>query len=587
MSVPRVLPVGDAALDRRARRRARRRDERARARARPRARASAVRGLPSRRCPRYRSLLVALRPGGAPGRRPWARARLRLARPRGLVPPSPAGSTRCRTLYGGEARARPRPLARARGLSERELVRLHASGEYTAFMLGFTPGFAYLGLLPEPSSPRATRRRACASRRDRWRRGAADRHLPRRLARRLAAHRPDVARASSTPSARSPPSSRPGDRVRFVPGRRAARPESRPRPPHAPGSPVVEVLEPGLLTTVQDAGRSGRRRLGVSGAGPLDARPTPPPTARSATRRAPRRSSARCRAGARVPGAACASPWPGPTWARCSSAPTSARGRSRSGRASSRAPATCCASRAGAPAAAPTSRSRAGSTFPSSSARARPTCSRASAASRAARCAAGDRLGVPRGGRARPGTPVESAAGRTRRPRPSASCSARRRTHFDAGDDRALPRREPLARERHLRPGRLPPRGRAAAPRRGPSEILSDGMVPGSIQVPPDGQPIVMTADGPDDRRLPEDRDRPHRRPAAPRPARAGRRHRPLRGRARRGPVGNPGGPGGRSPPAQRRRQQAWTSLPSSEPSLLESSRQPAPAVPPSSSPRS
>jgi allophanate hydrolase len=31
----------------------------------------------------------------------------------------------------------------------------------------------------------------------------------------------------------------------------------------------------------------------------------------------------------------------------------------------------------------------------------------------------------------------------------------------------------------------------------GPAEILSDGMVPGSIQVPPDGKPIVMTADGP------------------------------------------------------------------------------------------
>jgi allophanate hydrolase subunit 2 len=31
----------------------------------------------------------------------------------------------------------------------------------------------------------------------------------------------------------------------------------------------------------------------------------------------------------------------------------------------------------------------------------------------------------------------------------------------------------------------------------GPAEILSDGMVPGSIQVPPDGRPIVMAADGP------------------------------------------------------------------------------------------
>ena len=32
---------------------------------------------------------------------------------------------------------------------------------------------------------------------------------------------------------------------------------------------------------------------------------------------------------------------------------------------------------------------------------------------------------------------------------------------------------------------------------RGPAEILSDGMVPGSIQVPPDGNPILMLADGP------------------------------------------------------------------------------------------
>ena len=31
----------------------------------------------------------------------------------------------------------------------------------------------------------------------------------------------------------------------------------------------------------------------------------------------------------------------------------------------------------------------------------------------------------------------------------------------------------------------------------GPAEILSDGMLPGSIQVPPDGQPIVMLNDGP------------------------------------------------------------------------------------------
>ena len=32
---------------------------------------------------------------------------------------------------------------------------------------------------------------------------------------------------------------------------------------------------------------------------------------------------------------------------------------------------------------------------------------------------------------------------------------------------------------------------------RGAAEIVTDGMVPGCVQVPPDGQPIVMGADGP------------------------------------------------------------------------------------------
>ena len=33
--------------------------------------------------------------------------------------------------------------------------------------------------------------------------------------------------------------------------------------------------------------------------------------------------------------------------------------------------------------------------------------------------------------------------------------------------------------------------------RRGPSELPSEGTVPGSIQVPPTGQPVVFTADHP------------------------------------------------------------------------------------------
>jgi allophanate hydrolase subunit 2 len=34
-------------------------------------------------------------------------------------------------------------------------------------------------------------------------------------------------------------------------------------------------------------------------------------------------------------------------------------------------------------------------------------------------------------------------------------------------------------------------------PHAGPGEILSQGMIPGAVQVPPDGQPIVLMRDGP------------------------------------------------------------------------------------------
>jgi inhibitor of KinA len=41
-------------------------------------------------------------------------------------------------------------LAQAAGLSAAEAAALHASADYHVYMLGFLPGFAYLGDLPEP-----------------------------------------------------------------------------------------------------------------------------------------------------------------------------------------------------------------------------------------------------------------------------------------------------------------------------------------------------------------------------------------------------------------------------------------------------
>jgi len=51
-------------------------------------------------------------------------------------------------------------VARETGLTEREVIRLHAEPEYRVYLLGFAPGFAYLGdldsalVLPRRSAPR-------------------------------------------------------------------------------------------------------------------------------------------------------------------------------------------------------------------------------------------------------------------------------------------------------------------------------------------------------------------------------------------------------------------------------------------------
>jgi inhibitor of KinA len=51
--------------------------------------------------------------------------------------------------YGGDFGPDLDEVARVRGMSPDEVVRLHSSAMYRVYMLGFAPGFAYLGGLPE------------------------------------------------------------------------------------------------------------------------------------------------------------------------------------------------------------------------------------------------------------------------------------------------------------------------------------------------------------------------------------------------------------------------------------------------------
>ena len=63
--------------------------------------------------------------------------------------------------YGGEGGPDLDRVAEIAGMAPQEAVRLHASPLYHVYMLGFLPGFAYLGNIPEPlrlprrSTPRA------------------------------------------------------------------------------------------------------------------------------------------------------------------------------------------------------------------------------------------------------------------------------------------------------------------------------------------------------------------------------------------------------------------------------------------------
>lgn len=63
--------------------------------------------------------------------------------------------------YGGEEGPDLEEVARYHGLPADEVVRLHAGGEYRVYMIGFAPGFPYLGGLSERiSTPRRATPRA-------------------------------------------------------------------------------------------------------------------------------------------------------------------------------------------------------------------------------------------------------------------------------------------------------------------------------------------------------------------------------------------------------------------------------------------
>lgn len=161
-------------------------------------------------------------------------------------------------------------VAEITGLPVEEVVALHSGASYTVAAVGFSPGFPYLMGLPERL------------------------HVPRRATPRAKVEAGSVAIGGGQagiypfaspggwhvlgrtgellfdPHAARPALLKPGDRVRFVPVDEIAEPVKVAVARQEPGSPGIEVIQAGGFTTVQDLGRPGHESSGVSPGGAAD-----------------------------------------------------------------------------------------------------------------------------------------------------------------------------------------------------------------------------------------------------------------------------------------------------------------------------
>ena len=228
--------------------------------------------------PTYRSLLILFDPLRI-GRASLERAVLKHLGARGGAVATRRGRlVRVPVCYGGEFGPDLEYVAQHAGLAPQEVVDLHASVTYRVHMLGFTPGFPYLGGLPDAlATPRLPEPRPRIPVGSVGIAGGQTGIYPLespggwRLIGRTPLRLFD-------PQARRPFLFSAGDRLRFEPVDKegfhrceAALPPPRPRPSRrSPAETLVSVDRPGLLTTVQDRGRPGYRAFGMPVAGAMD-----------------------------------------------------------------------------------------------------------------------------------------------------------------------------------------------------------------------------------------------------------------------------------------------------------------------------
>lgn len=175
--------------------------------------------------------------------------------------------------YGGEGGPDIEEAAKIAGLSSADdVIRIHSGGDYRVYFLGFLGGFPYLGGLDEVLAkvPRLTTPRM---------------RLPKGTVG-IAGGQTGVYTISTPggwyclgrtpmnlfePSQDPPAKLRAGDKIKFIPtDGEIVEQEVKEQAAPVPASPWIEILSPGALATVQDMGRRGYARHGVSRSGAAD-----------------------------------------------------------------------------------------------------------------------------------------------------------------------------------------------------------------------------------------------------------------------------------------------------------------------------
>ena len=195
------------------------------------------------------------------------------------VPTLPGPLIEVPVSYGGEHGPDLEEVAAWAGIPAARVAERHARREYRVFMLGFLPGFAYMGSVdPVIAAPRRSSPRMRVPAGSVGIAGGQTGVYPIdspggwQIVGRTPLHVFDASKAVPALFA-------PGCRVRFVPGdsRAQAFDESQSgiRAGTAPseadaGATFVTVLSPGLHTTIQDEGRWGSQAMGVPVSGAMD-----------------------------------------------------------------------------------------------------------------------------------------------------------------------------------------------------------------------------------------------------------------------------------------------------------------------------